>query len=204
MKKSLSIFLIFIFAINLAGCDGSSGKVGDSPDITMPISYQTLPVPEDGWNGEEAIKTFYLFGHQFSENFTIESLGKDFEIDKETTDFDKGKTSVVNLKYKNNRIKYLGIILKNVQSFEELDTTSLGSVVVWCEEEDLKSARNEIFFNGISLGDTMDKVKTAFGNPEKEDSSTMLYFDKDSPEHGFLSFWFNDTGELYTFNIIVN
>ncbi|MDR0919399.1 MAG: hypothetical protein LBM93_09175 [Oscillospiraceae bacterium] len=198
--SALGIVLVLLF---LAGCQKAEMKNINSPDTTMPVSYHTLPVPEDGWNGEEAIKTFYLFEHQFSENFTIESLGKDFEIDRETTDFDKGKTSVVNLTYKNNYIKYLGIILKNAQSFEELGTTSLGSVVVWCEE-DLKSARNEVFFNGISLGDTMDKVKTAFGNPEQEDSSTMLYYDKDSPEHGCLSFWFNDTGELYTFNIIVN
>jgi hypothetical protein len=53
--SALGVVLVFLF---LVSCQKEEVKNANSSDTTMPISYHTIPVPEDGWSGEEAIKTF--------------------------------------------------------------------------------------------------------------------------------------------------
>ncbi|MDR0919012.1 MAG: hypothetical protein LBM93_07135 [Oscillospiraceae bacterium] len=199
--SALGVVLVLLF---LAGCQKENTKTADSPETTMPISYHTLPVPEDGWNGEEAIKTFYLFGHQFSENFTIESLGEEYTINKkESTILDSG-VCFIYLNHNKDFLNYFVLEYRNIKSFDEVYDKNPRGVTINIDDIPELFNSNKIIFNGIKLGASKEEVETAFGTPTSGDNRTICYSDKAKPDRNCLGFYFDESGKFYAFSIIIN
>jgi hypothetical protein len=212
-KKILSIFTA-IALLFLVGCqkeeantdadtnsnadaDTNSNAIStESQEIeaTMPISYQTISVPEDKWVREDVVKTFYLFGHQFSEDFTIESLGKDFEIDEENSELYDDGVCYVFLKYRGESLGFCNIKCLDVKSLKEAYTQPIYYISIMSRLSD-----EAVKFNGIQIGSTKDEVLASFGTPtESMDSeySDSIYYLNPEEDGVSLSFDFNEDNRL--------
>jgi hypothetical protein len=202
--SALGVVLVLLF---LAGCqkeDANTGTAVESESATtMPISYYTLPVPEDGWSGEELITTFHLYGHQFSKDFTIESLGEDFEIDRENSKvYDGGACSVV-LKYNKKSIDFFSINYKDIKSLDEVYNKKSEGLNINVYQSQELYGKEILVFNGIKLGATKEEIETAFGKQTGGDGNSMFYFNKDRPDKNCLGFWLDDNEQLFAFSIVL-
>ena len=70
MKRRIkALFLcLTIAAVSLAGCGQK---------------HKTMETPDDGWTMKELLSVTYLCDNQLSYPLTVESLGKDFSVDKD-------------------------------------------------------------------------------------------------------------------------
>jgi hypothetical protein len=203
---------ILIFAMLVSGCNSKKSSktapnINDSQSNTQTnttINYQILPVPEEGWTGEEVATTLYINGHQFTYPFSIESLGENYTLNETESNLLDNGLCGVKLNYNGDFVDFLSLNYSNIQSLEEVNDKTPNGINVNFSGSSL-SSEDIIVFNNIRIGSTLptkEEIEKSFGVAPKGDTNTLFYPDKNRTDKNCLGFWFDDNGQLTAFSII--
>ena len=209
--KRYAVILTAIMMMCTSGCGNvkSTNKTekANSSSVTKSVASTVsmpdpVPVPEGGWNYKNVIDTVTVDGKTLKEGFTADDLGDEYEIQLDS-------------QTENKSYYYLTKNDKNYYSFisrDESKMNNLGQAKPDCfttaydEDADLENLSpmiekySDCSFNGVKIGDTLDDIIEAYGQPDQQTDVRILYRDK-SIEKNILAFTLNENGQIYYMGI---
>ncbi|MCR5539609.1 MAG: hypothetical protein K6F71_02060 [Ruminococcus sp.] len=212
MKIKFMAVILTAFMMMCASACANSEKT-DKPEKAESTAYSTaetqstastvsmpdpVPVPEGGWTYKDVIETVAVDGKTLKEGFTADDLGDGYEIRIDTQDEDECCFSLL----KDDKCCYTFI------THDKSEMNNLGQAKPDClttsyDDEDLDlqdlSRMTEKYrncsFNGVKLGDTLDDIIEAYGQPARQGTVFITYKDKNT-DNIILSFTLNDEGKI--------
>jgi hypothetical protein len=202
IMKFKILTIIILLVINLAACQNENAKTESYGEIPV-TTYYTVPFSSSGWSGEELINTFYLHGRQFSNDFTIGSLGKNYGIDRTHSELLEDGECGIGLTYGKKNLDFLTLSYDNVTSIDEVYDKNPYAISVNVSNTYEKYNKETIVLNGIKLGATREEIQAVFGQQTKGDADTMYYADRNKPDKSCLIFLLDD-GKLFAFSLLIS
>lgn len=160
MKRRIkALFLcLTIAAVSLAGCGQK---------------HKTMETPDDGWTMKELLSVTYLCDNQLSYPLTVESLIKDFSVDKDVMKI--GDHLVTDMNYQG---KYFAPCIFGTDKNTEQSLEYFLSFVV--DKPD--NAKGFSFsINGIGFDSSKEEICSALGEPDDQNvtAGSFTYHDRE-------------------------
>lgn len=162
--------------------------------VSMP---DPVPVPEGGWTYKDVIETVTVDGKTLKEGFTADDFGDEYEIRLDIQDENQCWFSLLK-----DDICCYTLITHDKSQMNNLGQAKLNCLTTSYDEDiDLQdlSQMTEKYrncsFNGVKLGDTLDDIIEAYGQPARQGTVLITYKDKNT-DNIILSFTLNDEGKI--------
>lgn len=171
-KPLTTLLCVALTACSLTGCNPdnslSEATVGSSSAV------ETMDPPEDGWTENEILSVTYLCGRQLSYPLTITSLGEGFELGEGTEKVYErsiGQRVDAELWYKKER---LALVALDAETIEEVNNdTRIYAIYIDDSSAAYMNSDGNISLNGISVGDSIDKLEDTLGSPSSHNEKTF-------------------------------